>query len=92
MTETVVKDSNDDLTNNIINLRKSIRQKIVDTQTELAKWIASAEYGDDPVIMAVALMDTAFDLCLSVHEDADDAFDLIRRDFQRAVDRRNEKL
>lgn len=92
MSEMVDEETQGDLVEKIIETRKRIRRQVVETQTELAAWIDGAKYGGDRVIIAVALLDTAFDICLSLHDDANDTFDLIQRDFRRAVDRRNEKL
>jgi len=92
MSETVDEETQGDLAGKILATRQMIRRQVVETQAELAAWIDGAKYGGDRVIIAVALLDTAFDICLSLHGDPNEAFDLIRRDFRRAVDRRSEKL
>jgi hypothetical protein len=71
---------------NIKTIKRGVVARVDEIKRELAQWLAQTTMPADTAPATLALLETAFDRHLAVHDEAD-AAELIESVFRRAVQR-----
>jgi hypothetical protein len=76
---------------NVKILRRRMDAKVAEIKRDLAQWLDQIEHPADTVPTSIALLETAFDRYLALHDETH-ARDLITKAFDRAVQKRRGAL
>lgn len=80
-----------DLAKNIATIKRGVDARVGEIKRALAHWIADTTTSADHTSVSIALLETAIDRYLDIHDEAD-ARDLIEKTLRRAAQRRRGPL
>jgi len=80
-----------ELARNIATVKRGVDARVGEIKRGLAHWIADTATSADHTPVSIALLETAIDRYLDIHDEAD-ARDLIERTLRRAVQQRRGPL
>jgi hypothetical protein len=80
-----------ELASNIATIKRGIDARVAEIKRGLARWLDDTTTPADHTPVSFALLETALDRYLDIHDEAD-ARDLIERSLQRAVQKRRGPL
>jgi hypothetical protein len=80
-----------ELASNIATVKRGVEARVAEIKRGLAHWLDDTTSSADHTSVSIALLETAIDRCLDIHDEAD-AHDLIDRAFRRVVKERRGPL